>query len=187
MPYYTQKQLEILGFKSIGKNVKISNKASIYDCEQIEIGNNSRIDDFCIISGKVVVGNNVHITSMCLIAGGKKGIVIEDFVTIAYGVKIFTQSDDYGGETMTNSTVPSVYKNEKKKEVVLKKHSIVGSSSIIFPGVTLNEGTSIGAMSLVINSTEPWGVYVGVPVSRIKDRSKKLLNMEREYKENDKY
>lgn len=125
MAYYTEKQLNNLGFKSLGKNVKISDKASIYNCNQIEIGDNSRIDDFCVISGKIKIGRNVHITPTCLVAGGEKGIVFEDFTTIAYGVQVFTQSDDYSGETMTNSTVPKNYKNEFMKEVILKNTQLL--------------------------------------------------------------
>jgi len=181
MAYYTQEQLIMMRFKSIGKNVKISDKASIYDCDLIEIGDNSRIDDFCVISGQIKIGRNVHITPMCLVAGGEKGIVFEDFTTIAYGVQVFTQSDDYSGETMTNSTVPKEYKSELMKEVVLKRYSIVGAGSIIMPGVVLEEGTSIGAMSLVLKSTEPWGIYVGNPAKRLKHRKKDLLDLEREY------
>jgi len=55
MAYYTEEQLQNLGFKYIGKNVKISDKASIYNCDQIEIGDNSRIDDFCVVSGKIKI------------------------------------------------------------------------------------------------------------------------------------
>ena len=185
MAYYKQEQLDELGFKYIGKNVKISDKASIYNFDQIEIGDNSRIDDFCVISGKIKIGRNVHITPMCLVAGGEKGIVFEDFTTIAYGVKVFTQSDDYSGKTMTNSTIPKEYKNELKKEVVLKKYSIVGAGSIIMPGVILEEGSSIGAMSLVLKSTKPWGIYVGHPAKRLKDRNKGLLELEKQYLKND--
>ena len=185
MAYYTQEELKKLGFKHIGKNVKISDKASIYNCDQIEIGDNSRIDDFCVVSGKIKIGKNVHITPMCLVAGGEKGIVFEDFTTIAYGVQVFTQSDDYSGKTMTNSTIPKEYKNEFIKEVILKKHSIVGAGSIIMPGVILAEGTSVGAMSLVLKSTEPWGVYVGNPAKRLKDRKKDVLELEKKYLENE--
>lgn len=185
MAYYTQKQLKQLGFKSIGKNVKISDKASIYNHNKIEIGDNSRIDDFCVLSGKIQIGRNVHITPICLIAGGEKGIVFEDFTTIAYGVQVFTQSDDYSGKTMANSTVPKEYKNEFMQEVVLKRYSIVGAGSIIMPGVILAEGTSIGAMSLVLESTEPWGIYIGSPIKRLKDRKKDLLELEKKYLEND--
>jgi len=185
MAYYTQEQLKQLGFKHIGQNVKISDKASIYNFDQIEIGDNSRIDDFCVVSGKIKIGRNVHITPMCLVAGGEKGIILEDFTTIAYGVQVFTQSDDYSGKTMSNSTVPKEYKNEFMKEVVLKKYSIVGAGSIIMPGVILEEGTSIGAMSLVLKSTEPWGIYVGSPAKRLKDRNKGLLELEKQYLENE--
>jgi len=185
MAYYTQDQLKQLGFKHIGQNVKISDKATIYNCDQIEIGDNSRIDDFCVISGKVKIGRNVHITPFCLVAGGEKGIVFEDFTTIAYGVQVFTQSDDYSGKTMTNSTIPKKYKNEFMKEIILKKYSIVGAGSIIMPGVVLAEGTSIGAMSLVLKSTEPWGIYVGNPAKRLKNRKKDLLELEKKYLENE--
>jgi acetyltransferase-like isoleucine patch superfamily enzyme len=122
---------------------------------------------------------------MCLVAGGKEGIVFEDFTTIAYGVQVFTQSDDYSGNAMTNSTVPQEYKNEFMKEVILKKYSIIGAGSIIMPGVVLAEGTSIGAMSLALNSTEPWGVYIGNPIKRLKDRKKDLLELEKQYLENE--
>ena len=178
MAYYTEQELKSLGFKSVGKNVKISDKASIYNLDKIEIGDNSRIDDFCVISGKIKIGKNVHITPMCLIAGGEKGIVFEDFVTIAYGVKVFSQSDDYSGTTMTNSTIPKKYKDEYKKEVILEKHSIVGAGSVIIPGVVLSQGTSIGAQSLVLESTQPWSIYVGCPVKKIKNREKSLMVLE---------
>jgi len=185
MAYYTQIQLETLGFKYFGKNVKISDKASIYNHDQIEIGDFSRIDDFCVVSGKITIGRNVHITPMCLIAGGEKGIIFEDFVALAYGTQVFTQSDDYSGETMTNSTVPTQYKNELKKEIIIGKHSIIGAGSIIMPGVVLAEGTSVGAMSLVRKSTDSWSIYVGNPATRLKDRKKDLLQLEKEYLDNE--
>jgi acetyltransferase-like isoleucine patch superfamily enzyme len=184
MAYYTQDQLSQLGFKSLGKNLKISDKASIYDYSNIEIGDNSRIDDFCVVSGNVKIGNNVHITPMCLIAGGVEGIILEDFVTIAYGVIIFTQSDDYHGGSLTNSTIPKKYKNEKKIKVLLKRHSIVGSGSIILPGVVLEVGVSVGAMTLVTKATDPWGIYVGIPAVKIRERGKELIKKEMKYLKN---
>jgi acetyltransferase-like isoleucine patch superfamily enzyme len=181
MPYYSTEELASLKFKHIGKNVKISTKASIYNCELIEIGDHSRIDDFCVISGKVHIGRNVHIAPYCLVAGGELGVAIEDFAGLAYHVLVFSQSDDYSGMTMTNPTVPSQYKNEFKKEVIIRRHSIVGAGSIILPGVCLAEGTSVGAMSLVRKSTEPWSVNLGNPARKIKNRSRELLKQESRY------
>ncbi len=182
MTYLTKRQLDDMGFKSLGESVKISEKASVYNCNQIEIGSNSRIDDFCVVSGKVKIGRNVHITPMCLIAGGEPGLFIEDFVTLAYGVKLFTQSDDYSGNTMTNSKVPKQFKNEVLKQVVLEKHTIVGSGTVVMPGVTLAEGTSVGAMSLVLVSSEPWTIIAGAPAKKIKARKKELLELEKKFR-----
>ncbi len=181
MAYYTQEELKNLGFKSIGKNVKISDKASIYNHNQISISDNSRIDDFCVISGKVTIGQNVHIAPFCLVAGGEKGIVFEDFSGLAYQVQVFTQSDDYSGRTLTNPTIPKKYKKESMQVVIIGKHSIVGAGSIIMPGVVLAEGTSVGAMSLVRKSTEAWSIYVGNPAKKLMNRKKDLLKFEEEY------
>ncbi len=178
MAYLTKSQIELIGFKNIGKDVKISDKASIYNPELIEIGDRSRIDDFCVISGNIKIGKFVHVTPVCLVAGGEKGIVISDFVALAYGVKVFSQSDDYSGETLTNSNILEKYKNESKKEVIIGKHSIIGAGSIIMPGVVLAEGTAVGAMSLVRKKTEPWSIYIGNPAKKIKNRSQDLLALE---------
>jgi acetyltransferase-like isoleucine patch superfamily enzyme len=181
LAYYSKEKLNNMGFKYLGHNVKISDKASIYDFGQIEIGDNSRIDDFCVVSGKIAIGRNVHITANCLLAGGSEGIVFEDFTTLAYACQVFTQSDDYSGNTMTNSTIPAEYKNEYKAGVIIEKFSIIGAGSIIFPGVRLAEGTSLGAMTLVLTSTKPWGLYIGQPAKRVKERSKSMLEKFNQY------
>lgn len=181
MAYLTPFELDNMGFKSLGKNVKISDKASIYNANEIEIGDNSRIDDFCVISGKVTIGKNVHIAPMCLVAGGEKGIHLSDFSGLAYQVQVFTQSDDYSGRSLTNPTIPANFKQEYKKAIFLGKHVIVGAGSIIFPGVHIADGCSIGALTLVTKSTEEWGIYVGNPAKRIKERKKDLLKLEKEY------
>ena len=181
MGYLSVEQIANLGLKFVGNNVLISDKASIYDADQIEIGDNSRIDDFCVVSGKIKIGRNVHIAVFCNVAGGELGIILEDFVGLAYGCHVFTQSDDYSGKTMTNPTVPDCYKTEIKKAVLIGKHSIIGTGSVVFPGVVMGEGTSVGALSLVTKSTAEWSVYFGVPAKRLKARKRDLLILEQQY------
>ncbi len=166
-----------MGFKRVGINVKISNKASIYDCHNIEIGDNSRLDDFCLLSGRIVIGRYCHVTPMCLIAGGLPGVFMSDYCTLAYGSKIFSQSDDYSGNSLTNSLMPKMYKKEIFLPVNIGKLVIIGSGSTVLPGVNIEEGCAIGAMTLVNKSTTPWGIYAGIPAKRIKERSQKALEM----------
>jgi acetyltransferase-like isoleucine patch superfamily enzyme len=74
--------------------------------------------------------------------------------------------------------VPKKYKNEIFEKVKLERHVIVGAGAIVMPGVTIKEGCSIGAMALVTKSTDPWGIYVGVPAERVKERKRDLLALE---------
>jgi acetyltransferase-like isoleucine patch superfamily enzyme len=179
--YLSNYELKQLGFRSIGTNVKISDKAAIYDAGRIDIGDHSRIDDFCVISGKVRIGSYCHIAPMCLVAGGQPGIEMADFCGLAYGVKIFSHSDDYSGETMTNPLIPKKFKKEFFSAISVRRHTIIGAGSVIMPGVVLEEGTAIGAMSLVIQSTEAWGIYTGIPARRRRDRSRELLSLESQF------
>lgn len=181
MPFLNQNQLNAMSFKHLGENVRISDKASIYNADCIEIGDNSRIDDFCVISGRVVIGRNVHIAVYNNVAGGEPGVFLEDFSGLAYGCHIFSQSDDYSGRTLTNPTVPDEFKNETKAAIHICRHVIVGACSIVLPGVTINEGSAVGAMSMVTKSTESWAIYFGIPAKKIKNRHKDLLKLEASY------
>ena len=181
MGFLSDDALQRMGFKSLGRHVKISDRAAIYNADQIEIGDHSRIDDFCVVSGRVSIGRNVHIAVFCNVAGGSAGIVFDDFSGLAYGCHVFTQSDDYSGATLTNPTVPAKFKAETKRPVRLGRHCIVGTKSVVFPGVTLAEGTSVGAMSMITKDTEEWTVYFGIPARKLSVRSRDLLALERQY------
>lgn len=181
MAFLSEAEMRDLGFRHLGCNVRISSRASIYNPDLIEIGDHSRIDDFCCVSGRVVIGRNVHFALGCNVAGGEPGIQFHDFAGLAYGCHVFAQSDDYTGATMTNPTVPARYKREAKKPVVIGRHCIVGTSSIIFPGVSLAEGTAVGAMAVVTKSTEPWSTYIGNPARRVRRRKQDLLAFEAQY------
>jgi galactoside O-acetyltransferase len=179
--YLSREALELLGLKHVGCDVRLSDRAVIHNPEQTSIGDYSRIDDFCVLSGKITIGRNVHIAVFSNLAGGSEGIVLEDFSGLAYGCQVFTQSDDYSGATLTNPTVPARFKQETKQAVRIGRHSIVGTNSLIFPGVELAEGTSVGAMSVVTRPTEAWYIYLGNPARRLKARSRDLLSLEQEY------
>jgi len=179
MGYLTENQVSDLKLKAVGKEVKISDRAVIYNPELVSIGDFSRIDDFCTISGIVKFGAYVHIAVCCNIAGGEAGVTFEDFTGLAYHSNVFAQSDDYTGATLTNPTVPDGLKNETKKPVIVKRHSIIGTASVVFPGVVIGEGCAVGAMSMVTQDTLAWSVYVGRPARRIGKRKTDLLELEK--------
>lgn len=176
--YYTEQELKKLGIQ-FGENVLISSKVSIYG-KNIQIGNNVRIDDFCILTGDIKIGSFVHIAAFSLLSGSS-GIVLEDFVNLSSRVSIFSQSDDYSGEYMTNPMVACTYTNVMKGEIVIKKHVIIGAGSVVLPQTTLYDGTAIGALSLVNKDTDAWSIYAGVPAKKIKTRKQNVLDLEKKF------
>lgn len=180
--YLSEEDINKIGFKSYGKNLKISDKAVFYRPERIELGNNIQIDDFCIIANNIKMHNNIHIAAgTYLLSSPNAFIELEDYTGVAFQSLILTSTDDYHGDFMTNATVPSKYKKRTEVPVILRKHSLIGMGSKIMPGVEIKEGTSVGAMSLVTKTTKPWKMYFGVPARIIGDRSKHLLDLEQEF------
>jgi len=181
--FYSDQDLKNFGFKSIGNNVKIKKNVGIFFTENVSIGNNVRIDDFTIIvaSGSdVIIGNNIHIAANCYIAGSD-GFEMKDFSGLAPGVMIFSGSDDYSGKKLTNPTIPKKYTGGVCGKVTLEKHVIIGAGAVVLPMLTIGEGVSVGALSLVNKTLKPWGVYFGLPVKRLRERSREMLLLEREY------
>lgn len=180
MAFLTEKQLNEMGFAALGRNVQISDKASIYGAHRIKIGNNVRIDDFCVLSagnGGIEIGNYVHIAVFALLIGAGK-ITVSDFAGVSSRVSIYSSNDDYSGLFLTNPTVPVEYTNVTHADVHLGKHVIIGSGSVVLPGVTLYEGVAVGALSMIAKDCEAFGVYIGVPAKKIKNRKCDLLSIE---------
>ena len=182
MVFYSLEELKTMGFKKLGNNVKLSKRASIYNVSNISIGNNSRIDDFCVLSageGGIQIGKNVHIAVYSSLIG-KGTITLEDFANISSRVAIYSSNDDYSGEYMTNPTVPEQYTNVTHSPVYIGKHTIIGAGSVVLPGVTIEDGVSIGALSLVNKDCISFYIYAGTPAKKNKPRSKKLLELEKQ-------
>lgn len=179
--YYSQEELQTLGFASIGENILLSRLARVYGASNISIGSNVRIDDFVILSGKIDIGNFVHIGASSIITGSDIGIEIKDFCGISNHVKILAISDDYSGETMSNPCISTEYKQLQKHHIILEKHCIIGSGSTILPNAYLAEGVAVGAMSLIVRKTSPWGIYFGIPAKRIKERKRNILELEKDF------
>jgi dTDP-4-amino-4,6-dideoxy-D-glucose acyltransferase len=180
MAFLTQAELDSMGFLALGHNVLISDKASIYGASRIRIGCNVRIDDFCVLSagdGGIEIGDYVHIAVFSLLIGAGK-ITLSDFSGVSSRVSIYSSNDDYSGHFLTNPTVPSEFTNVTHADVMLAKHVIIGSGSIVLPGVTLCEGAAVGALSLVSKDCDAFGVYMGAPARKLKNRKKDLLSKE---------
>lgn len=177
--FYTNQELKELNFKSVGDNVSISKKASIYGAENISIGSNVRIDDFCILSGNITIGNYVHISAFCALYG-RGGIEIGDYCGCSPRSTLFSATDDFSGEHMISPLVPEKYTSISTGLIKFERFAQIGANSIVMPGVTLKEGSTAGTFSYITSDLESWSVNVGIPAKKIKDRKKNILELSKQ-------
>jgi galactoside O-acetyltransferase len=181
MAWLTAQQIIEMGFASIGTNVLLSDKASYYNCKNIRLGSNIRIDDFCVLSAGIEgidIGSYIHIAVYSSLIGAGN-ITLADFSNISSRVAIYSSNDDYSGAAMTNPTVQAEFTNVHHADVTIGRHVIIGAGSIILPGVTLEEGVAVGALSLVKKNCQAFGIYMGSPAKRIGERKRDLLELEK--------
>jgi galactoside O-acetyltransferase len=172
--FYTPEELLLLGFKKLGDNVLISRKASFYNAHEISIGSHVRIDDFCILSGKITLGSFIHISAYCVLYG-QYHIEMEDYTGLSARCTVYSASDDFSGDYLISPMVSKEYTNVQGGEVTIKQYSQIGASCVILPNLMIHEGVVVGSMSLINKSLDAWGIYAGIPIKRIKDRKQGLL------------
>ncbi|MFN4020335.1 MAG: acyltransferase [Erythrobacter sp.] len=185
MSFLTEGELAEVGFAALGRNVCISRKTSIYGAARIAIGDNARIDDFCVLSagaGGIEIGRHVHLAVMCVIMGAEK-ITLHDFSGCSSRVSIYSSSDDFSGAAMTNPTVPAEFTNVKSRPVSIGRHVIIGAGVVILPGVTIADGSAVGALSLVTRDIPPHEIHAGAPARKAADRKTDFYALEARFNE----
>lgn len=169
--------------KSVGNDVFISQHVEIRRPHLVSIGSHVAIDwgFYCTVNAEI--GDYIHIAPYVTVIGGSTGILrMGNFTTIAAGSRIVCGSDEHLGEGFVGPTIPDKYRDKLIiAPVILGNFASIGTNAVVLPGVTLGEGSVVGACSLVTKSTEPWTVYTGIPARPIKPRRKdKMVAMAKE-------
>lgn len=152
--------------------VTVYGGAKLIGVENIEFGSPVLIDDFALIIARdpIVIGNYVHIACYSSITGGER-VDIGDFSAVSQGARLLTGTDDFVHGGFGNSTVPTEYRNALRAPISVGRFCIVGANAVVLPGVTIGEGATVGANSVVTRDLEPWGVYIGNRRHRERDRA----------------
>lgn len=172
--FYSQEELSQLGLKSYGKNVLISRNAQFYSPEKISIGNNVRIDDFCILSGNIILGDCIHISAYSALYGAN-GIEFEDYSGCSSRTTIYSAMDDFSGDYLIGPMHSAESTNVVGGKVTIGKYVQLGAHCLVFPSVTIHEGAVVGALSLITKDIPSWEIHVGIPARKLKDRKKGLI------------
>jgi UDP-2-acetamido-3-amino-2,3-dideoxy-glucuronate N-acetyltransferase len=131
----------------IGQGTKIWNPelSNIQDCQ---IGDNCRIHSHVWIGEGVIIGNNVKIQAFSFIPSG---VIIEDNAFIGPRV------------TFTNDKYPPAGTSDAWLTTRVCKGASLGAGVVVLPGITIGEGSRIGAGSVVTRDVPAGVVCCGNP------------------------
>lgn len=171
--FLTTGELAALNFAELGENVLIHETVVLIGVEKMHLGSNIRIDPYCVISAgeDLSIGSYVHIAAHALLSGGA-GITLQDFAGVSHGAKLLSASDDFSAGVLSGPTVPADLRKVQAAPIMIERHAVVGANSVVLPGARLEEGATLGALSLARGTLEAWKVHAGAParIVGIRDR-----------------
>lgn len=170
--WLTEAEVRQIGFKNVGKDVRIDAHARFINPALIEIGSHSRVDANAILvtaDGQLKLGRHVHVAAGALVSAGG-GVTLEDFSGIGPGAILISQSDDFVLGFMSNPTISVEYRRVKKGHITIGRHGMVGAGSTVLPGVSIGWGAAVGALSLVKSDVREGQVVAGNPAIEIGQR-----------------
>lgn len=155
------------------------------DVKASDIGDNTRIWQFCVVFPKACIGKNCNICANVLI---ENDVIIGNNVTVKSGVQLWDgvclEDNVFIGPnvTFTNDVYPrSKEYPEKFERTVIKRGASIGANSTVLPGITIGECAMIGAGSVVTKDVPAFTLWYGNParlVRHISSDGKRINNIQ---------
>jgi UDP-2-acetamido-3-amino-2,3-dideoxy-glucuronate N-acetyltransferase len=137
-----------------GENVRIHAFVNLYGCE---IGDGSQIGTFVEIQKNAKIGKHCKISTHTFIC---EGVVIEDECFIGHNVAFindrFPKATNPDGTSQTEADWTVI-------PTRVQRRASIGSGAVILCGVTIGEGSLVGAGSVVTKDVPPFAVVAGNP------------------------
>lgn len=145
---------------------------NLADVQTKNIGQDTKIWQFCVVLEKAVIGKNCNICAHVLI---ENDVIVGDNVTVKSGVQLWDgiriEDNVFIGPnvTFTNDLYPRSKKYpEKFLQTVVKKGASIGANATILPGITIGENAMIAAGSIVTENVPANTLYKTKIVKEIK-------------------
>ena len=137
------------------------------DVQSAEIGDGTRIWQFCVVLPGARIGCKCNICSHCFV---EDDVVMGDNVTVKCGVHLWKGMRIEDGvfiganAVFCNDRHPKSGNSSdfKLEPVVIKKNAVVGAGAVVLPGVTIGEGAVVGAGAVVTRDVPAGATMIGV-------------------------
>lgn len=140
---------------------------------EIIIGDNVTIDGKCNFffaaryteMPRLIIGDHTGIGHSCAFSVGKR-ITIGRHCRIGYHVQIFDSPGHPADPAQRLAGAP--LSPDEVRPITIEDNVWIGSSAIIFPGVTIGEGSIVGMAAVVMNSVPPNTLVAGNPARQVR-------------------
>jgi acetyltransferase-like isoleucine patch superfamily enzyme len=114
----------------------------------------------------ITIGENSYINGGSIFASKNAKIIIGKNCLISYNVHLRTDTHGYSDiNTLINK------QGSIEKDIIIEDDCWIGYGAQIMGGITVGRGAVIGAGAVLTRDAEPYGVYVGVPARKVKERT----------------
>lgn len=176
-----------------GKNITFGRNIALRHPRKIEIGNNTVIDDYAVLSAKgsndtniiikddvilgrnitlsckggtIAIGNNTNIGINTAIYSGSS-VTIGNNVLFAASCYIFGD----GPHRSDRLDIPIIQQGqEPSKGITIEDGAWIGADVKILDGVTIGHDSIIGTGSVVTKNIPPKSIALGMPAKAVKER-----------------
>lgn len=145
--WYVHDHIAPLARMQVRGNPRIHPSASLRCGENIYLGRNSHINQYC-----------------CVWASKNSKIVLGDNLLMGPGAKIF--SSNHGVELGT----PMNLQPFREKDIIIGNDVWLGANSVVVAGVKIGDGAIVAAGSVVSKDVPAYTIVGGVPAKVIKKR-----------------
>ena len=146
--------------RCMGSGVQIGVNVGFKHIETFEIGDGVFIGDHANIQGwfqgTCIIGNHVWIGPQSYFDA--RDMIIEEYVGWGPGAKVLGSA-----HTGVPADVPIIQTDVESKPVRVGKWADIGVNAILLPGVTVGEGSIVGAGAVVTADVPPFAIVAGVP------------------------
>ena len=136
MSFLSAHQLDQFGVRA-GRDVRVSVDTRLFGADRIQIGDNVRIDAFCVLSagptGSIRMGSHIHIASGVRMFG-EGHISLEDFSSISAGSTLYSASDDYSGAVLMGPTIPDSWTSVDSRPSAWNDSRRLARTGLCYPG-----------------------------------------------------
>jgi acetyltransferase-like isoleucine patch superfamily enzyme len=157
--------IDLTLFKAVGEDVTFGEICEVNSPELISIGSKVQFYRGVYLSPcgtHITIGSNTHFAPYGVLYGP---LTIGDNCAVAAHVVFASVGHGY-----ERADIPMVEQPVNKAEIVLENDVWVGANAVIIGGVTIGEGTIVGAGAVVTKDMPPYSVVGGTPARVIRSR-----------------